>query len=284
MQTILNFLVKHNHWFLLLLLEGISFMLIVHFNNYQRAAFFTATNNTVGNIYSAISDIDSYFGLRTENNSLKEHNAELLSEISKLKATMVELKNHEALLTDTIVLSFGSGYTFHTANVVNNPLNSINNFIVLDKGTKDGIRQEMGVFCSKGVVGIVYLTSENYSLVLPLLNSKSSTSCRIIGDEGESVPLLQWDGSDIRYSYLVDLPRYTKFNKGDTVVTSGHSEIFPGGITVGTIEDVENSADGMFYRAKVKLSTNFATLASVFVVGNKGHEELKELMDKIPEK
>lgn len=283
MQTILNFLVKHNHWFLLLLLEGISFMLIVHFNNYQKAAVFTATNNTVGDIYSAISDIDSYFGLRTENEILKNHNAALLSEITELKSAMSELRSHEALLNDTIAHSFGSGYTFYTANVVSNPLNSINNFIVLDKGTDDGIQQEMGVFCSKGVVGIIYLASENYSLVLPLLNSKSSTSCRIVGDEGASVPLLQWDGKDTRYSYLVDLPRYTKFDKGDTVVTSGHSEIFPGGITVGTIEDVENSADGMFYRAKVKLSTNFASLESVFVVGNKGHDELKELMSKIPE-
>ena len=141
----------------------------------------------------------------------------------------------------------------------------------------------MGVFSSKGVVGIIYLASENYSLVLPLLNSKSSTSCRIVGDEGASVSLLQWDGGDIRYSYLIDLPRYTKFEKGDTVVTSGHSEFFPGGITVGTIEDVENSADGMFYRAKVRLSTNFSGLESVFLVGNKGHDELKELMNKIPE-
>lgn len=283
MQTILNFLVKHNHWFLLLLLEGISFMLIVHFNNYQRAAFFTATNSTVGEIYSAISDIDSYFGLRNENELLKQHNAELLGEITELKSAMRELGSREALLTDTMVRNLCSGYTFFTANVVNNSLNSINNFIVLDKGTEDGISQEMGVFSSKGVVGVIYLASKNYSLVLPLLNSKSSTSCRIVGDEGASVPLLQWDGGDIRYSYLVDLPRYTKFEKGDTVVTSGHSEIFPGGITVGTIEDVENSVDGMFYRAKVRLSTNFASLESVFVVGNKGQSELKELMNKIPE-
>ena len=283
MQTILNFLVKNNHWFLLLLLEGISFMLIVHFNNYQRATFFTATNSTVGEIYSAISDIDSYFGLRNENEQLKEYNAKLLSEITELKSEIMELSSHEALLTDTMVRGFGSGYTFYTANVVNNQLNSINNFIVLDKGTEDGITQERGVFSSKGVVGIIYLASKNYSLVLPLLNSKSSTSCRIVGDEGASVPLLQWDGGDIRYSYLVDLPRYTKLDKGDTVVTSGHSEIFPGGITVGTIEDVENSVDGMFYRAKVKLSTNFASLESVFVVGNKGQAELKELMNKISE-
>lgn len=283
MQTILNFLVKHNHWFLLLLLEGISFMLIIHFNNYQRAAFFTATNKAVGDIYSVISDVDSYFGLRARNDELKEHNTKLLSQITELRATLAELSSHEALIGDTIARSLGSGYTFHTANVVSNPLNSVNNFIVLDKGSKDGIEQEMGVFGSKGVVGVVYLTSESYSLVLPLLNGKSNTSCRILGDEGASVPMLQWDGGDTRHSYLVDLPRYTKFETGDTVVTSGHSEIFPAGITVGTIDGVESTADGMFYRARVKLSTNFASLTSVFIVGNKGHKELKELMNKIPE-
>ncbi|MBQ5730666.1 MAG: hypothetical protein IIV57_03505, partial [Bacteroidaceae bacterium] len=105
-------------------------MLIVHFNNYQRAAFFTATNSTVGEIYSAISDIDSYFGLRNENEQLKEYNAKLLSEITELKSEIMELSSHEALLTDTMVRGFGSGYTFYTANVVNNQLNSINNFIV----------------------------------------------------------------------------------------------------------------------------------------------------------
>ncbi len=283
MQTILNFLVKHNHWFLLLLLEGISFMLIIHFNNYQRAAFFTATNNAAGNIYSTISEIDGYFGLRSENEELKEHNTQLLSQITELKATITELSNREALAHDTTAADLGSGYTFYTANVVSNPLNSINNFIVLDKGSNDGIEQEMGVFCNKGVVGIVYLTSDNYSLVLPLLNSKSNISCRILGDEGASVPMLQWDGNDTRHSHLVDLPRYTKFETGDTVVTSGHSEIFPAGITVGTIDNVESTTDGMFYRARVKLSTNFASLTSVFVVGNKGHNELKELMNKIPQ-
>lgn len=283
MQTILNFIVKHNHWFLFLILEGISVMLIVRFNNYQSAALFTSTNKFAGDIFSMISNVDEYLALRTTNEELLAHNMELNSEITELRHEIEELKNREALLSDTIYREYAeSGFIFNTANIVNNSLNSINNFIVIDKGKSDGITSEMGVFNSKGVVGIVYLVSEHYSLVLPLLNSKSSISCRVKGSNGFST--LQWEGSDVCYSYLVDLPRHTIFEKGDTVETSGFSSIFPRGIEVGTIANIENSTDGMFYRAKVKLSVDFAALNSVFLIGNDKMREQQRLESNIEAK
>ena len=275
MQTILNFLIKHNHWFLFILLEGISFMLIVRFNNYQGATFFTAANSAVGGLYSAISDVDSYFGLQQENGALLAHNKELTQEVALLRTQIAELRNREALLTDTVVQNIGPGYKFHTATIVSGSSNTANNYFVIDKGRSDSISSEMGVFNSEGVVGIIYQSSTHYSLVLPLLNSKSRTSCKVRGDNTSSI--LQWDGNDARYSHLVDLPRHTRIAKGDTVVTSGHSAIFPEGIPVGTIDKIEDSADGMFYRARVELFTNFATLSSVFIVTKEGYEEQKEL-------
>ena len=256
-------------------------MLIVRFNNYQGATFFTAANSAVGNLYATFADIDNYFGLHRENAALHAHNKELLDEIALLRTQVDELKSQEALYDDSIVKSISSGYKFHTAKVISGSNNSVDKYYVINKGRRDSIKSEMGIFNSQGVVGIIYHSSERYSLVLPLLNSRSRTSCKVIGDEASSI--LQWDGNDTRYSHLVDLPRHTRITEGDTVVTSGHSEIFPAGITVGTIDGVESTADGMFYRARVKLSTNFASLTSVFIVGNKGHKELKELMNKIPE-
>ena len=282
MRALFNFLVKHNDWFLFLLLEGISLVLIVRFNNYQGATFFTSAGSVAGSAYSIFMDANRYFHLKTENDGLLAQNVALTRELSELKEQLTELRNKEALLGDSLVNSIGSGYTFLTANIINNSLNSVNNFITLNKGSNDGIRPEMGVFNSDGIVGVVYLTSENRSIVIPLLNSKSSVSCRVKGSE--SFCSLSWDGGDTRYSNLIDLPRYAQFETGDTVVTSGFSSIFPGDLPVGTVERIEDSADGMFYTVRVKLFVDFSRLTSVFIVGNDKYEEQSKLEQKSTEK
>lgn len=274
MQQILNFLIKHNHWFLFILLEGISFVLLFSFNNYQSASMFTSTNEVAGNIYSMISDVDGYFTLNDENQALLEHNKELIREIETLKEELATLKDSSA------IAAFPDGkFRFNTARAVNNSLNKLQNFITIDKGENDGIGSEMGVFNDKGVVGIIYQTSGNFSLVMPLLNSKSMLSCRVKGSN--SFCTLRWHGEELQYSYLIDLPRYAIFQQGDTVVTSGFSSIFPADIPVGEIERLEDSDDGMFYRARVRLFVDFASIDNVFVVGNDNKKEQDTLEQSI---
>ncbi len=280
MQTLLNFLVKYNHWFLFIILEGISFMLLIRFNNYQGAIFFTATNSVAGDVNSIFTNISNYFDLKDRNEELLKQNIEQEKEIIALRAQLARNTSDAALSNDSTLKRYKEEYIFNTANVVNNSFNAINNYIVLDKGTDDGVQPEMGVYNSYGVVGVVYLATGRYSLVIPLLNSKSKISCRV-GDDGSSCTL-QWNGDDIRYSHLIDLPRFAKFEQGDTVETSGFSSIFPAKIPIGTIESIEDSEDGMFYQAKVRLFNDFASIKSVFIVGNKGHSEQKELEKKIP--
>lgn len=282
MRALFNFLVKHNDWFLFLLLEVISLVLIVRFNNYQGAAFFTSAGSVAGSVYGVFMDANRYFHLKTENDGLLAQNVALTRELSELKEQLAELSNREALQSDSLVNSISSGYSFLTANIINNSLNSVNNFITLNKGSDDGVRPEMGVFNSDGIVGVVYLTSDSRSIVIPLLNSKSSVSCRVKGSD--SFCSLSWDGGDTRYSNLIDLPRYAQFDIGDTVVTSGFSSIFPGDLPVGTVEKIEDSADGMFYTVRVKLFVNFSRLTSVFIVGNDGYEEQSELEEKSTKK
>ncbi|MBR3612653.1 MAG: rod shape-determining protein MreC [Bacteroidaceae bacterium] len=276
MHTLLNFFIKHNHWFLFLLLEGIGVMLIVQFNNYQNAKMFTSANSVAGNLFAAITDVSSYFALKSENARLLEYNKELNEQVTALQA---HLAQQEDSATVAALPHKANGFFYNCATVVNNSLNAVNNYITIDKGTADGVEAEMGVFCNKGVVGIIYTASEHYSVVIPLLNSKSSISCRVKGSD--SFCTLQWDGSDTRYSYLVDLPRYTKFEVGDTVVTSGFSSIFPADIPVGIIERTEDSDDGMFAQARVELFTDFATLRKVYTVGNEGRKEQWELENSI---
>ncbi len=276
MHTLLNFFIKHNHWFLFLLLEGIGVMLIVQFNNYQNAKMFTSANSVAGNLFAAITDVNSYFALKSENARLLQYNKELNGQVTALKARLAQHQDSAMVAT---LPHKANGFFYNSATVVNNALNAVNNYITIDKGTADGVEAEMGVFCNEGVVGIIYTASEHYSVVIPLLNSKSSISCRVKGSD--SFCTLQWDGSDTRYSYLVDLPRYTKFEIGDTVVTSGFSSIFPADIPVGIIERTEDSDDGMFAQARVELFTNFATLRKVYIVGNEGRKEQWELENSI---
>ena len=281
MQTILNFLIKHNHWFLLLLLEGISFVLIISFNNYQSATVFTSANNIAGNAYGILSDVNSYFGLKEKNDELFEYNRLLLNEIEQTKEELKKYKDSTSVADNGYIQNNRDGYFYLTACVVNNNLNKVNNFVTIDKGEKDGILSEMGVFNSQGVVGIVYSTSENFALVIPLLNSKSNISCRVKGTNSYST--LQWNGGDARYSYLVDLPRYAVFEKGDTVVTSGFSSIFPAGVPVGVIDNLEDAEDGLFFKARVELFVDFSSIENLFVVGNNKKEE-QELLEKTIEK
>lgn len=243
---------------------------------------FTSANNVAGNIYSAITDVDSYFSLKSENEILTEHNRTLLEELEQTRNELNTLKDNNLLAVHEFTRNKADGFYYKSARIVNNSLNKTDNYITIDKGTNDGVHEEMGVFSEKGVVGIVYQSSANYSIVLPLLNGKSKVNCRVMGSN--SFCALQWDGNDTRYSYLVDLPRYAAFEMGDTVVTSGFSSIFPADIPVGRIQNLEESEDGLFYRAKVELFVDFSAVSNLFIVGSNGKNEQDELEKSLEEK
>ena len=278
MRSILDILIKHNHWFVLLLLEGISVVLIVCFNNYQSATMFTSANSIAGNVYSAMSDVSSYFSLKSENEVLVEHNKELINDIEVLKTRLRTYEDSVAIANLGGASRTDEGYYYNAARVVNNSINKVNNYITIDKGYAQGVTDQMGVFNEQGVVGITYTSSENFTVVLPLLNSKSIISCKV---KNNSLCTLKWDGDDTRYSYLIDLPRYELFEKGDTVFTSGFSSILPAGIPIGQIDRLEDSADGQSYRARVELFVDFSEIDNVYVVGHTNREEQLELEKSI---
>ena len=155
--------------------------------------------------------------------------------------------------------------------MVNNSINKADNFITINRGSKDGIRPEMGVVDGKGVIGIVYKVSTNYAWVMSVLNSKSSISCKIIGSD--YFGYLRWELGDPTYAYLNDLPRHAEFSLGDTIVTSGYSAVFPEGIIVGVVDDLGESDDGLSYLLKIKLTNDFGKLGSVRVIDNKERDE-----------
>ena len=274
MRNLLNFLLKYNYWLLFILLEVICFVLLFRFNNYQQSVFFTSANVVAGKVYEVSGGISSYFHLKSVNEDLLDRNMALEQQITNLE---IRLKDYriDSITMNSIRYLEQADYKIFKAHVIRNSLNQADNYITLDKGSSAGIRPEMGVIDGNGVVGIVYKTSPSYSLVISVLNSKSSISCKIIGSE--YFGYLKWEYGDSRYAYLKDLPRHAEFNLGDTVVTSGYSTVFPAGVMVGTVDDMSDSNDGLSYLLKIKLATDFGKLGNVRVISRNGQGEQREL-------
>lgn len=274
MRNLLNFLLKYNYWFLFILLEVICFVLLFRFNNYQQSVYFTSANVVTGKVYEVSGSVSSYFHLKSVNEDLLDRNMLLEQQIANLENALRE-RQVDSVIVNSIRNLDNKDYQIFKAHVIRNSLNQADNYITLDKGSSSGIRPEMGVVDGNGVVGIVYKTSPNYSLVISVLNSKSSISCKIVGSE--YFGYLKWEHGDSRYAYLKDLPRHAEFNLGDTVVTSGYSTVFPAGVMVGTVDDMSDSNDGLSYLLKIKLATDFGKLSDVRVIARTGQMEQQEL-------
>ena len=276
MRNLLNFLFRYNHCIVFVLLQGMSFLLLFSFNNYQHSRFFTSANAFVGKIYEATRAVTGYFDLHRQNDVLMERNIWLEQQLLLADKRLKEME--EANTTSWPAETTTTMFQSYKAGVIKNSLNRADNYITLNQGSLAGIKPDMGVIGPNGVVGIVYKTSPHYSLVISLLSSKSNLSCKIAGNE--YFGFLQWEGGDSRYAYLKDLPRHAEFAIGDTIVTSGFSTVFPQGMMVGVIEEANDTNDGLSFLLKIKLATDFGKLRNVHVLAREGIEEQKLLEEK----
>lgn len=270
MRNLLNFLFNYGYWFLFLLLEVASFMLLFRFNNYQGSVGFTSANQIIGNIYAVSAEVSSFFKLHTLNAQLTQRNIELQAENSALKEALQATLPDSAMSALSLTLH-QQNYETIPCRIINNSLNKPDNYITLNKGAADGVRPEMGVVSGTGIVGIVYLTSEHYSLAISLLNSKSSISCKF--KHNDYFGYLKWAGKDSRFAYLEDVPRHALFHQGDTIVTSGYSAVFPKNMMVGTVDSISGSKDGLSYLLRVQLATDFANLNDAMIIANTNQQE-----------
>ena len=270
MHNLIEFFIRYKYWFVFLLLEACSLIMLFRSNSYQGSVYFTTANTVAGTYYSVISDLTSFFGLKEVNEGLSSDNTRLLLQIQELKDEINKLK------TDTVeTQDYGLGHKLIDAKVVNATLHRNNNLITINKGSADGVHPEMGVICSRGVVGIVSMTSEHYSIIMPLVNTTSSISCRL--SKSLYFGTMKWQRGAINISYVTDVPRHAKIKPCETVETNGYSDIFPAGLPIGQVLNFENSADGMAYHLRVKLFTDFSTLRDVSVIADYVNQERKLL-------
>lgn len=277
MHNLTEFLAKHNHWFVFLVLEVVSMVLLFRYNSYQGSVWFSSANAVMGKVYEWDSAVESFFSLSGVNSQLTQRNAFLEQQVRMLDDSIARLtRSQEAAVTRLSSMVPFQGCRLIPAKVVANMVNRYDNLITIDKGSADGVKRDMGVVCGMGVVGIVYLVSEHYSIVIPALNSHSNISCTI--QRRGYFGYLRWRGGSSQLAYLEDVPRHAHFKLGDNVVTSGYSSVFPPGVMVGKVLHVFNSADGLSYRVQVKLSTDFARLRDVCLVDDSALQERIDLM------
>lgn len=279
MRNLINFLIQYSVLMLFLLLEIISFALVVNNREYQKSVFFTSANVFVSNMYEVSNSVVEFFKLRTANENLSEENTSLKNEIILLKNELSTLRPEKE---DSVHFQIPPEmeYQFISAKVINNSTNKLQNYITLNKGIRDGIRVDMGVVSDEGVVGIVKVVSTKCSVVIPVLNDKIKINCKF-KKNNYSGPL-QWNGIDYRYANLNDIARHVEFSLGDSLITSGFTSTFPEGIPVGTIEDFKIKESDAYYNIKVKLAVNFRTLSHVKVIDYKNYKEQKTI-EKIAE-
>ena len=276
MRNLLEFLSKYYHWLLFAVLEVTSFVLLFQFNSYQGSVWFTSANAVVGKLYELESSIESFFSLTKVNKDLTLRNFYLERQVNQLSRLYYDLTK-DTTIAERNELEFLSRYKLIPAKVVSNSVDRNDNLMTIDRGSKDGVEKDMGVACGTGVVGVVYLVSDHYSVVMPVLNYHSRISCAI--RRRGYFGYLKWQGGDANIAYVEDVPRHAKFKRGDWVETSGYSSIFPPGVLVGKIIEVYNSRDGLSYRLKVQLTTDFGNVRDVCVISDKGIAERTRLME-----
>lgn len=265
MRNLLAFLAKYNHWFVFILLEVISFALLFRYNSFQGSVFFSSANAVAGKIYEYRSDVTTFFSMSQNNKRLTERNLMLEQEVKTL-SQYIARNNGDSLVLDKYQKQMLKDFRLIPAKVISSSLDKEDNLITLDKGKADGIHEDMGVACGMGIVGVVYMASDHYSIVIPVINKNSNISVTI--KKRGYFGFLHWKGGPADIAYIDDVPRHAKFALGDYVVTNGYSSIFPPGIMVGKILHVFNSSDGLSYRVQLRLATDFGNLRHVCVIDN----------------
>ena len=276
MNNLLDFLQRHFHWILFVVLEIISLVLVVQYNHYQNSVWVSSANSLAGSVHEGRASIESYFTMKHVNESLTLRNIHLerqLAQLRRLYAEKTEPIDPEAQKR----LDSLSQYKLIPAKVISNELDREDNLITINIGKSEGVAPGMGVVCGQGIVGVTYLVGDQYSVVIPVLNSHSSRiSCAVRGQGYFGV--LRWHGEDARYAFVEDIPRHARFKRGDWVETNGYSSIFPAGVLVGRIEKAYNSPDGLSYRLKVRLTTDFGRLRDVAVISDQSFAERMRIM------
>ncbi|MBT8203897.1 MAG: rod shape-determining protein MreC [Eudoraea sp.] len=268
MQQIINFIIRFKTTLLFFLLLLISLFLTVQSHTYHRSIFFNSSNRISGSLYQTSNDISRYFELESENEDLLEHNQELLNRLFNTSgADTMELDTARAR------------YRVTAAKVIKNSFGNRKNYITINRGSEQGIRQDMGVITAKGILGIVEACSKNYSVVQSILNTNSNINAKI--KNTNNFGSLIWDARGFDRVQLEDIPRLVQLMVGDTIVTGAMSSIFPEDIPIGVISKFDLNVSKSFYQIDVDLFNDMTNIKNVYIIENMDRPEILELQSTV---
>ena len=267
MQRIINFILRYRNAFLYSFLALISLVMTVRSHSYHQSKFFNSSKWLSGSIYGTGADISSYFGLREENQRLVQEN-------ERLRRMLFNTQFDTIPSLDSTYVEYG----VLSAKLIKNSFSSPRNYLTIDKGRIDGVKQDMGVITTKGILGIIENVSNNFSTVQSVLNTKSNINAKIKGTN--YFGSLIWDTEDYTTAQLVDIPRLVPLVVGDTIVTGGMSSIFPENIPIGIIKKYDLNASRSFYNIDVELFNDMANIKNVYLIENRNKKEIEELENR----
>ncbi len=272
MERLINFIYEYRAFLTFLLLELSCSWLVIENNQYQSTKYFNSSNRLAANILGFSQGVREYFSLRTINEELAQENANLRTDLERLHQLE---QNYFPVNQDTIRVDL---YDFVSAKVIANSTNLYKNFITINKGAADGILPGMAAISNDGAVGKVKSVSENYSVLISLLNVDEQISCVI--KRTNHFGSARWDGLHQRYSNLLFIPRHATPVVGDTVITSGYNAVFPEGIMVGIIRKANLREETNFWDIQIELTQDFGRLSFVEVIKSRLKNE-KDSLEQI---
>ena len=267
MQQIFNFIFKNSILLLFLLLLGISLTLTIQSHSYHRSRAVSSANAISGYVYEQVNNVEEYLSLKEQNEALAGENARL----KKLLFNTQDTANMPPVKLPDVMGNFG----VIQAKVIRNSYGDHENYFTINRGHNKGIKPDMGVVSSLGVVGFVENVSANYATVISILNKKFELNAKI--KKNDHFGTLTWNGKNTGFAQLIDVPRLATVRKGDTIVTGAESRIFPENIPIGTIDKVYVDKKTNYYTLEVRLFNDMTSLGHVYIIENKDRDEIIKL-------
>ena len=282
MRNVFLFIRRYFTFISFVLLQVLALSMLFRYNKYHRAVFLGKANEITGFVNSKYDNVDDYFHLKEENLRIHKMNDSLLN---LLRVNFVKVDTSAHVITDTVrfdTTNLVRKYLAKEARVVSNSINSQKNYFQINRGSKQGIRDNMAVINSDGsVAGQVVGVSENFSQVMSLLNVHSTVSAMMKKTRNNG--RIEWDGQSPLYVTLRNIPKSDSVLVGDTVLTGINSYNYPPAWMIGTISEIVEDRTTNFYVLRVKPSANFQNLQQVFVIENLQRDE-QVALDKSTQK
>ncbi|CAL2059089.1 rod shape-determining protein MreC [Tenacibaculum sp. 190524A05c] len=280
MQQLIYFIQKYKYVLYFLLLQFISLFLIINNHSYHRSKFISSANSITGGIYEKRKSVSDYLDLNIQNKSLAEENVKLKNEIALLKSKLDSTEQFTVIDTSL----YHQQYKYIDGIITKNEYHKSYNYLTINRGKKDGVSSEMAVINHTGIVGVTDAVSNSYARVRSILNRSNEINVRLKKSNASGnyyYGSLSWDTKSYQIVQLSDIPRQATINIGDTIVTSGRSAIFPEGILVGTVNNVDSRESSN--SIAIKLFNDMSSLRNVYIINNFDKKEVRDLEQGINE-